>query len=62
MFRQFKKVGSNEDISVFAVTIGAANKRTLAEWHLNEPTDLISTLDAILLADSDKSNGIKTHL
>ena len=32
---------------VFAVTIGPASKQTLANWHLMEPSEVISTLTSL---------------
>lgn len=40
---------------VFAVTVGASSKQTLAQWHLLEPSDVISTL-ALLNGHSDAGN------
>ncbi|KAK5137196.1 hypothetical protein LTR08_000701 [Meristemomyces frigidus] len=39
---------------VFAVTVGASSKQTLAKWHLLEPSDVISSL-AMLNGQSDAS-------
>jgi trehalose 6-phosphate synthase/phosphatase len=32
---------------VFAVTVGASSKRTLASWHLLAPTDVIASIAAL---------------
>jgi len=40
---------------VFAVTVGASSKQTLAKWHLLEPSDVISAL-ALLNGQSDAGN------
>ena len=40
---------------VFAVTVGASSKQTLAKWHLLEPSDVISSL-ALLNGQSDAGN------
>lgn len=40
---------------VFAVTVGASSKQTLAQWHLLEPSDVISAI-ALLNGQSDASN------
>ncbi|KAK5114507.1 hypothetical protein LTR62_002442 [Meristemomyces frigidus] len=40
---------------VFAVTVGASSKQTLAKWHLLEPADVISAI-ALLNGQSDGSN------
>lgn len=39
--------------NVFAVTVGASSKKTLASWHVLEPADVISTI--ALLNSSMKS-------
>ncbi|TKA30395.1 hypothetical protein B0A50_02622 [Salinomyces thailandicus] len=40
---------------VFAVTVGASSKQTLAKWHLLEPSDVVSSL-ALLNGQSDAGN------
>ena len=30
--------------SVFSVTVGTSSKKTLASWHLLEPTDVVNTI------------------
>ena len=40
---------------VFAVTVGASSKQTLAKWHLLEPSDVVSSL-ALLNGQSDTGN------
>lgn len=40
---------------VFAVTVGASSKQTLARWHLLEPSDVISCL-ALLNGNVDAEN------
>ncbi|KAK4931733.1 threalose-6-phosphate phosphatase [Elasticomyces elasticus] len=40
---------------VFAVTVGASSKQTLAKWHLLEPSDVISAV-ALLNGQSDAGN------
>ncbi|KAK3110096.1 threalose-6-phosphate phosphatase [Teratosphaeriaceae sp. CCFEE 6253] len=40
---------------VFAVTVGASSKQTLAKWHLLEPVDVISAI-ALLNGQSDGGN------
>lgn len=40
--------------NVFAVTVGASSKKTLASWHVLEPADVISTI--ALLNGSMKSS------
>ncbi|KAK3674582.1 threalose-6-phosphate phosphatase [Recurvomyces mirabilis] len=40
---------------VFAVTVGASSKQTLAQWHLLEPSDVVSAI-ALLNGQSDQGN------
>ena len=40
---------------VFAVTVGASSKQTLARWHLLEPADVVSAV-ALLNGQSDGGN------
>jgi trehalose 6-phosphate synthase/phosphatase len=41
--------------TLFATTVGASSKQTLATWHLLEPADVISVL-GLLNGNSDTSN------
>ena len=43
MFRALRATHLPPD-HVFAVTVGASSKQTLASWHLLEPSDVISTI------------------
>lgn len=43
MFRSLRASSLKED-HVFAVTIGAGAKQTLAKWHLTEPPDVIAAI------------------
>ncbi len=43
MFRSLR-ASSLPDEHVFAVTVGASSKQTIASWHLLEPSDVISAL------------------
>jgi trehalose 6-phosphate synthase/phosphatase len=56
MFRALKNSGLSKD-RVFAVTVGPSSKLTLADWHLLEPSDVISSI-ALLngMTDSVTSN------
>ncbi|EMC95574.1 glycosyltransferase family 20 protein [Baudoinia panamericana UAMH 10762] len=54
MFRSLNASKLNRD-HVFAVTVGASNKQTLAQWHLLEPADVISAV-ALLNGQSDSGN------
>lgn len=40
---------------IFATTVGPASKQTLAHWHLDEPADVISSIqmlnDRVLLEE-----------
>ncbi|KAF7506640.1 hypothetical protein GJ744_011572 [Endocarpon pusillum] len=38
---------------VFAVTVGASSKKTLASWHLLEPRDVIAAITSLIAADED---------
>ncbi|KAK0322218.1 threalose-6-phosphate phosphatase [Friedmanniomyces endolithicus] len=40
---------------VFAVTVGASSKQTIAKWHLLEPSDVVSAV-ALLNGQSDAGN------
>lgn len=40
---------------VFACTVGASSKQTLAKWHLLEPSDVVSAV-ALLNGQSDAGN------
>lgn len=46
MFRALLKTDLPKD-SVFACTVGASSKRTLATWHLLEPSDVIASIAAL---------------
>lgn len=54
MFRSLNASGLPTE-HVFAVTVGASSKQTLAQWHLLEPTDVISAI-ALLNGQSDSAN------
>ena len=43
MFRALRDSGLPND-NVFSVTVGASSKKTLADWHLLEPADVIATV------------------
>lgn len=43
MFRALNATGLPEE-HIFTVTVGASSKMTLAQWHLLEPSDVISTV------------------
>jgi trehalose 6-phosphate synthase/phosphatase len=53
MFRSLRASNLKED-HVFAVTIGAGAKQTLAKWHLVEPPDVIAAI-ALLNSSGDSS-------
>jgi trehalose 6-phosphate synthase/phosphatase len=36
---------------VFAVTIGASSKKTLATWHLLEPRDVIAAITSLIVRE-----------
>ena len=40
---------------VFAVTVGASSKQTIAKWHSLEPSDVVSAV-ALLNGQSDAGN------
>jgi len=50
MFRSLRRANLPSN-HVFAVTIGAASKMTLASWHLLEPEDVIDTLASLVGTD-----------
>ena len=59
MFRSLRVSNLKED-HVFAVTIGAGAKQTLAKWHLVEPPDVIAAI--ALLNSSGDSSRIEAQL
>jgi hypothetical protein len=46
MFQALLKTDLPKD-QVFAVTVGASSKRTLASWHLLAPADVIASIAAL---------------
>jgi len=54
MFRSLNASGLPHE-HVFATTVGASSKQTLAQWHLLEPADVISSI-ALLNGQSDGVN------
>jgi trehalose 6-phosphate synthase/phosphatase len=46
MFRSLRQSKLPAD-HVFAVTVGASSKQTLASWHLVEPADVISCVSLL---------------
>jgi trehalose 6-phosphate synthase/phosphatase len=46
MFRSLKQSPLPPE-SVFAVTVGASSKQTIASWHLLEPSDVISVISLL---------------
>ena len=46
MFRALLKTDLPKE-QVFAVTVGASSKRTLATWHLLAPSDVIASIAAL---------------
>lgn len=54
MFRSLRQSKLPED-HVFAVTVGASSKQTLASWHLLEPADVISCV-SLLNGSADAGN------
>ena len=51
MFRSLKSSRLPEG-DVFAVTVGASSKQTLASYHVLEPADVISAVEALNKAGS----------
>ena len=47
MFRALRRTNLPPEY-IFAVTVGAATKMTLATWHLLEPADVINSLAALV--------------
>ncbi|KAG4305986.1 hypothetical protein PORY_000896 [Pneumocystis oryctolagi] len=56
MFRVLKKRRDLKNCACFTVTIGASNKVTAANWHLPEPSEVLSVLE--LLIDIGFSNNL----
>ena len=54
MFRSLRQSSLPAD-HVFAVTVGASSKQTLASWHLVEPSDVISVV-SLLNGSADAGN------
>lgn len=52
MFRALLRSKLPKD-EVFAVTVGASSKKTLASWHLLEPRDVIAAITSLIAADED---------
>lgn len=46
MFRALMKTDLPKE-TLFACTVGASSKRTLASWHLLAPSDVIATIAAL---------------
>lgn len=51
MFRALLKTDLPKE-HIFACTVGASSKRTLASWHLLEPSDVIASVAALIKAES----------
>ena len=47
MFRAVRKSDVIEETS-FCVTIGTENKKTMAQWHVGSPEELIKTMQKLL--------------
>ena len=54
MFRSLRW-GTLPPEHVFAVTVGASNKQTLASWHLVDPEDVIAAI-ALLNGTANAGN------
>lgn len=54
MFRSLRS-SKLPEAHVFAVTVGASSKQTIATWHLLEPADVISAI-ALLNGSTDAGN------
>ena len=54
MFRSLRQSKLPQD-HVFSVTVGASSKQTLANWHLLEPSDVISVV-SLLNGSADAGN------
>ena len=61
MFRSLRHSHLSTD-SVFTVTVGASSKKTLASWHLLEPTDVIATIAALNGTMPATSAGAGSHV
>ncbi len=53
MFRALLRSNLPRD-EVFAVTVGASSKKTLASWHLLEPRDVIAAITSLITSDEDE--------
>jgi trehalose 6-phosphate synthase/phosphatase len=51
MFRALLKTGLPKE-HIFACTVGASSKRTLAAWHLLEPSDVIASISALIKSEN----------
>jgi hypothetical protein len=56
MFRALLKTDLPKE-QVFAVTVGASSKRTLASWHLLAPADVIASIAALIAPRYDDEGG-----
>jgi trehalose 6-phosphate synthase/phosphatase len=56
MFRALRESSLPEG-DVFAVTVGASSKQTLARWHLLEPTDVIAAIATLSSSTSRSGSG-----
>jgi trehalose 6-phosphate synthase/phosphatase len=54
MFRALRNSNLPQE-HIFSVTVGASSKQTLANWHLVEPSDVISVV-ALLNGSADAGN------
>lgn len=46
---------------VFAVTVGASSKKTLAAWHLLEPRDVIAAITSLIASEENEQMRERTQ-
>jgi trehalose 6-phosphate synthase/phosphatase len=56
MFRALLNSDLPKD-DVFAVTVGASSKKTLATWHLLEPRDVIAAVNSLIVGEEASTTG-----
>lgn len=56
MFRALRKSDLGED-SFFAVTVGPPDKKTLANWHVDESEDVVRVIGTLAGSGSPNVNG-----
>ena len=62
MFLSLRRHTSQELPNCFAVTIGASGKKTLANWHLDHPQNVIDALGGILNHQTDPLSDVPAKI